>query len=307
MGAALLRAASFTLIILVGYLLKKTKAVDASMGFSMKKLLINITLPCAIITNFSKIDATGLVMIFLVFFGVAVCVVMVGVGMLLTKKRPGGEKALYMLCLPSYNIGAFCLPFVQTFLPALGSVTACMFDVGNSMMCTGGTYAFTVEYISEQKDGIDLAALGKRLLTSPTFMSYVIMFLLTSVHLKVPSVLLTLIEPLAGANTVVAMLMIGLLFELKLKKEYIGEILRILALRYLYGMILACVIYFTFPMELIIRQTLVIICFAPISAVAPAYVGLCKGDEGMASAANSLSIICSIITTTFLLIIMGLS
>ena len=55
-----------------------------------------------------------------------------------------------------------------------------------------------------------------------------------------------------------------------------------------------------------IRQTLVLVCFGPISAIAPAYTGMCGGDEGLASCANSLSIICSMIVMTGLIGVFGL-
>ena len=54
------------------------------------------------------------------------------------------------------------------------------------------------------------------------------------------------------------------------------------------------------------KETLVLLCFAPMSAVAPAYTGMCGGDEGMASCANSVSILCSLVVITALLAIMGL-
>ena len=66
---------------------------------------------------------------------------MIGLGLLLSRGRSAGERALYMLNLPSWNIGAFALPFLQSFLGEQAVMAACLFDVGNSIMCTGGSYA----------------------------------------------------------------------------------------------------------------------------------------------------------------------
>ena len=49
----------------------------------------------------------------------------------------------YVFNLAGYNIGCFTLPFAQSFLGPFAVVATCMFDVGNSIMCTGGTYALT--------------------------------------------------------------------------------------------------------------------------------------------------------------------
>lgn len=309
MVSVLMRAFSFMLIIVIGYVLKEYKVVDENMGFSMKKVLINVTLPCAIITNFAKIESASGVMVLIMFLGILTNIVMLGLAVLYTRKKTPQEQALYMMSMPSYNIGAFALPYVQSFLPALGVVTACMFDVGNSIMCTGGTYSFTAEYTAkgESQSKLDVLAIGKRLLTSPPLMTYVIMFLLTLVHFQVPETFLTLISPLASANTFVAMLMIGLLFHLELKKEYFREIIRILFFRNVFAIVLTSMVYFLLPFDLVIRQALAVISFAPISAVAPAYVGMCGGDEGKASAVNSISILWSMLSITVLLIVLGLS
>ena len=101
-----------------------------------------------------------------------------------------------MLTLPAYNIGSFCLPFIQSFLPAIGSVTACVFDVGNSVVCTGGSYAFVSEYVSGSKNGINMGHFAKRLVTSPPLMTYVVMFALSLAHVPIPEQVLTFISPI---------------------------------------------------------------------------------------------------------------
>ena len=106
---------------------------------------------------------------------------------------------------------------------------------------------------------------------------------------------------MAKANTFVAMLMLGLLFHIEFKKEYMGEIFKLIGIRHIFAAVCAVIFYFVLPFDLVIRQTLVLLCFAPMSAVAPAYTGMCGGDEGMASCANSVSILCSLVVITALL------
>lgn len=307
MFSVLLRAFSFTLVIIIGIAMKATGLVPKDAGASVKKFLIYVTLPCAIITNFAAIEDMGFEMLIIALLGIVVNIVMIAIGAVITKKKQKGEQALNMLCLPAYNIGAFCLPFVQSFLPAIGSVTACMFDVGNSIMCTGGTYAFVAEYVSEnKKKGIDFGSFTRRLITSPPLIAYVVMFILSVMKFDMPQTVLTLIDPMAKANTFVAMLMLGLLFHIEFKKEYMGEIIKLVVIRHIFAVICALLFFFALPFNLVIRQTLVLLCFAPMSAVAPAYTGMCGGDEGMASCANSVTILCSLVTITALLAFMGL-
>ena len=306
MGAVLLRAVSLAFIIGIGVFLKKYKLIEENAGDVIKKIMISITLPAAIIANFAAIPSIQPIFAVIAILGMAADICMMGFGAFLTRKSTKDRQALYMLTLPAYNIGTFCLPFVQSFLPAIGSVAACVFDVGNSVICTGGSYAFVSEYVSGSKKGIDGKKFARRLLTSPPLMTYVVMFVLSMAHVRIPEQVLTFISPISAANPFIAMLMLGLLFHLELKMAYLSEIAKILAWRYLFAVVLSCAIYFLLPFDQVIRQTLVLVCFGPISAIAPAYTGMCGGDEGLASCANSLSIICSMIVMTGLIGVFGL-
>lgn len=308
MFSVLLRAFSFTVIIGIGILMKSTGIATKSAGDFIKKVLLYVTLPSTIITNFSSIDDMGMDMVIVALLGSLANILMIAVGALITRSKSKEDQAMYMLCLPAYNIGAFSLPFVQSFLPALGSVATCMFDVGNSILCTGGTYAFVSEYISDnKKKGIDLKSFGKRLITSPPLITYVVMFELSILHFKMPQVILTFVEPMYKANTFVAMLMLGILFHVEFRKEYMLEIAKIVGIRHFFAIICGVLFYFILPFDPIIKQTLTIISFAPMSVVAPAYTGMCGGNEGMASCANSVTILCSLVEITALLALMGLS
>ena len=308
MGHVLLQAASFTLIILAGILLRRFRVVPDDAGQIVKKLLIDLTLPCAIIVNFSRIESVDAGMLVAVVIGAAANAVMLAAGWAVTRGADSPRRVRYMLCLPAYNVGCFCLPFIQNFLPALGAVTACMFDVGNSLMCTGMNYAVTAEFAGAgEKKGIDLKAVARRLLSSPPLLTYMAMFLLSAAGWRLPEPVVTLAQPIASANTFTAMLMLGLLFHVECKREFLGEIGRMLAMRHLFAVALSLAVYFLLPLDIAMRRALALIAFGPMSAVAPAYTGMCGGDEGMASAANSVSILLSIAELTAIMICMGLT
>lgn len=56
MFSVLMRAFSFTLIIIIGIVMKSTGFVPKDAGASVKKFLIYVTLPASIITNFSAME-----------------------------------------------------------------------------------------------------------------------------------------------------------------------------------------------------------------------------------------------------------
>jgi len=304
MTDVLLKAAAFMLVIVFGVLLKRWKVVPEEAGAIVRSIVINLTLPCAIIVNFASVESIGSGALLLSLLGLIANVIMLGVGMAFSKNMDKYTRAMYMICVPAFNIGAFGLPFVQSFLPAEGTVYACMFDVGNSIMCTGVTFAFVSAFVGESDKGFDLKNFAHSLVTSVPLMTYVVMFALAMVGIRLPQGALTLIEPMANANAFLAMLMIGLLMKIRLDKEYMADIVKMLGLRHVFAVIMA-VICMVFVQDEILRLTMLLVAFTPMSAVAPAYTGLCGGDEGKASAANSLSILLSVAELTLILIVLS--
>ena len=64
------------------------------------------------------------------------------VGRCLYRNRTALEMAGGMLCCSGYNIANFAIPFCQSFFPIAATGYLGMFDVGNCIMCLGGTNAF---------------------------------------------------------------------------------------------------------------------------------------------------------------------
>jgi len=98
--------------------------------------------------------------------------------------------------------------------------------------------------------------------------------------------------------------MIGVGFELSGEKEQFGAIARILITRYSLAAVLALVYYFVLPFGLEVRQALVILAFSPIGSAVPGFTAELKGDVGLSSAINSISIVCSIVIIVTLLVVM---
>ena len=111
-------------------------------------------------------------------------------------------------------------------------------------------------------------------------------------------------EIIANSNAFMAMLMIGVGFKLSGERSQIGSIVRILSIRYGVAVFVALGCYFLLPFSLEVRQALVILAFSPIASAAPAFTGDLKGDVGLSSAVNSISIVCSIVFIVALLLIM---
>lgn len=293
--AYLVKPMSFILVIVLGYTLKQAGFLRREDQPLLSKIMLNITLPCAIIQGFSGFERDAKLFI-IVGIGF-LCAFLPMLLMYLTTH--GVEKKLRayrMLNIGGYNVGCFSLPLVQAFFGSTGVVAACMFDTGNAVMMTGGSYAMTSTLLKtggeEKESAKDILM---KFLKSAPFDTYMIMFALAALNVKIPETVFTLVTPAANANAFLAMLMIGMMFEPAGDRAMLREAARELAIRYALAVAFALGCFFLTPFDLIIRQTLVVICFGPLSSLAPIYTDRCRSDAALASFTNSASIAVSLV------------
>lgn len=302
MTAVLIKAFAFVAIIVMGYLLKRAGFFHAKDFFLISNIVIRITLPAAIVSNFSKITM-DYSLLALCALGIVCNFVTIGIGYAMNIRKSKELRAFAMLNMSGYNIGNFTMPFVQSFLSPVGFAATSLFDAGNSVMCTGMTYTLAGMVVGEDEKP-SLAGMVKKLFSSIPFDAYIIMTILSIVQLKLPAVLISFTETAGGANAFLALLMLGIGFEIHMDKEKTAQIIKILVTRYGIALLMAVGFYYLAPFGLEVRQTLAIVSLGPVASVAPAFTGALNGDVEMASAINSLSIIISIAAITAALIIL---
>lgn len=136
MADILIKAASFASIILLGYLLRRKGFFKEEDFYVLSKIVLKITLPAAIVYNFSTMEI-DVSMLSICLFGFAGGVVLMGVIWLLNTGKPKERKGFEVLNVAGYNIGNFTMPFIQGFLGTTGLAAASLFDTGNSFICLG--------------------------------------------------------------------------------------------------------------------------------------------------------------------------
>lgn len=298
MREQLIRAGYFVAIILLGFILRKVGVFKEGDFRVLSTITLKITLPASVIVNFAQMDIDpSMLTIMALGFGGGILYMLVA--LLLNIRSSKDQRAFDVLNMPGYNIGLFAMPFVQSFLGPVGVVTTSLFDTGNAIVCLGGSYG--VASSIKAGKGFSIWRILKALLTSVPFMTYAIMITLNLTGVKMPSVILDFADIIKGANTFMAMLMIGVGFKLSANWKQIGHILKIVLVRYLVACVVGAVFYFLLPFSYEIRKTLVLLAFAPIGSAVPAFTNELKGDVGLSSAVNSICILCSIVLMTLLL------
>ena len=294
MSSVLLKAGCFFMIILMGYGLKKIGLLSQTDLPVFSKLVTKITLPAAIIHNFSQatMDVSMLVIV-LIGFLCSGAYAVIGYG--LFAKGTRDQKAFGLVNASGYNIGCF----------TPGVACTSLFETGNAVVCTGGSYAVAVSVAGKggAGDKHQIRRIVIQLLKSIPFDCYVIMTALTMAGLRIPVFMDQVAETVGNANTFLSMTMIGLGLELHMTREQTGSVAKILGTRFAVSAVLAVLFYQFLPFSLEIRRTLAILMFGPVSALGVPYTSMLEGDVNLASAVNSASIILGIVSLTAAIII----
>ena len=303
MAEILMKAGSFIAIIILGYVLRRRGFFKEEDFYVLSRIVLKITLPAAIVTNFTGIDMKPS-MLLMSLLGLGGGIILTGMAFLISAGKNGEEKAFNIINLTGYNIGNFTMPFAQSFLGPLGVVATSLFDSGNALVCLGGTYSVAVMAKGE-KGKFSIMPIIKTLLSSVPYDANLLMTVLSLLHLSLPAPMVSFTGIIANGNAFMAMLMLGVGFKMTLDKSRMGKIIQILFIRYSVSIALAAAFYFLLPFELEYRQALAILALSPIASAAPAFTGDLDGDIGLASAVNSISIVISIvlITGTLLLVL----
>lgn len=196
---------------------------------------------------------------------------------------------MYLFNFNTYNIGNFAIPFLTGLISTEGFAALCLFDIGVAIYLYGIDYSLA-EAVKGGKGSFSLKFLLKKIFTSPITDMYLLMILLAALHLRLPDSILKLASVMGNANAFLAMLSIGILFELNLEKENLWDMVKFFALRYgTILLIMAGVIRFI-PFSQDIRQAICVLLMAPVASIAPLLTMNAGGDGAKAAQINSVSI-----------------
>ncbi|MBQ1396763.1 MAG: AEC family transporter [Eubacterium sp.] len=301
MSDILIRAGCFCGIILLGYVLKRVGLLQSSDFKIISRIVINVTLPASIIVNFTG-QTVEAALFLMTAIGLGYGILLIAIGYVMEKRRGKEAQGFAMINLSGCNVGNFSLPFVQSFLGPVGVMVTSLFDAGNVVICFGGSYA--AAHSLQDGGRISFRPILRKMAHSAPFLTYIIMTVLTIAHITLPAPVLQYAGIIAGANAFLAMFMIGVGFRLDRDPVHIKAAVRILAARYLVAILGALAVYFLLPLPLEYRQPLVILLLSPIGSAATAYTAELKGDYGLSSAINSMSILISIVLITGSLLLM---
>lgn len=298
----IVKAAGFVVIILLGMFSRKSGLLKKEDSFILSRIIVTFTLPCALIAGFGGITFSLLTFVTLLL-GFLCNAFLLTVGKFLARKQTPLEKANAMICTSGYNIGAFAVPFCQSFFSPEILSYIIMFDIGNCIMCLGGSSAIARFEIDENSH-FSVMAIVRKLARSVSFDVYMFLILISLLNVKIPDSLMTIISMIGNANVFLIMFMIGMQIELSFSLRSISSISKIIFVRYGFALLFAAVIQML-PIDIACKTALTVVVFAPLSSVTTIFSQELGCDTSVAALAGSLSMPISVCAFVVLLIFLA--
>ena len=167
----------------------------------------------------------------------------------------------------------------------LNVVYLCSFDIGNAL----------ADHVASGENHFYIKDLFKKLFSSIPFDVYIIIFILAIFKLQIPTPILNIASTIGAGNSFLAMLMIGMMLEVKISPHETKNIMKVIGLRLSGTIILSLITYFLLPLPQLSKQILIMAFLAPIATVAPVFTKKIGYERELSATANSLSIIAMVI------------
>lgn len=295
-----LKTGGFLLTIFAGYMFKRIGLLKASDAAVLRKIMLNLTLPCVLAGSVQNMNLQAALFVPLIA-GFVIAPIAIAFSLLVTRSRDRVTQGMYMLNIASFNVASVAVPFISAFFPAAALSIASIFDIGNAIYGTGGVYAYASCHVDTSRRFHILSVLNSARRSTP-LMIYVPLLLLFLVGVRLPDGFYTLLRTFGSSNSFLAFFIIGLMIDFRLDREDLGEIIRALVMRYVFILPVIAVIWLL-PIDLLVRQVLILSLLAPFSAVAAAFCANLGCKPQQTSMLNTLSIFTSMIATVAALLL----
>ena len=269
------------LLIALGYFLKRMNYLKATDSQVLSTLVLNVTLPSLVIVNLNsaKLDVSfSILPIMMIIYGIVAKIIVIW----FFRKYDNHMRGSVGMMTGSMNIGLFAYPLVEAIWPSKGMIYFGMVDIGGAIIMFGITY-FVGSYFSEGQ--------------SVPLVTYMIMFGLNMSHIHIWQPAIDFFSVLSKANMPLSMILLGVMLNFSIEREYLPVTIKYLCLHYGLGMLAGTLVHFLLPVsDDMIKTTLLITWLLPVGvAIIPYSIQFKYKTLPFVGMVTNLTIIISII------------
>lgn len=300
MNEVYIKTITMVAIIALGYLLHALKVFCRDDAKTISKIMMNITLPAVTIKNLNGISLSRDILI-AVLMGFVVNAFFFAMVFVFSKKEDVENRIVTLFSFCSFNIGSYGIPVLSTFVTseALAGVLAFNYPgTGVFTYCVPTTMGNT---LYGEKSESFMKSVGKSVTHNVPAITCLSMLMLSFFHITLPNGVAEFFGTLSNANTVLAMLSIGILLNFNFPRKEIMADLQIAFLRLAFAIISSVSIMAFLPATESLRKALALVVFTPIASSMPIMALHCGYSGSRVATINSIYLIISIISMTLLI------
>lgn len=285
---------SALIIIGIGYLLKSLKFIDLKDAKSISKFLMHTTFPALVFATMLKVKlsaALGWLPLIAMLFGFLSSYV----GFILFKKEKPENRGILTMGSAGWNLGLFAYPLIEGIWGWEGLTYAIMFDLGNSVINFMVNYGMGTYLAGNHGPSNPLKHVLKKIFTLPPFQAMLIGLSCNIFQIPVFPLAIDIIDTIAKGNKPMVLLLMGIYFSIRLPKVAFAKVFQVLGLRYLLGLSIGLILYYTVPFEFQYRNMLLICLILPAGMTLITYSDELNFDTGIAAAIVNFSMLISFI------------
>ncbi|QPA24834.1 AEC family transporter [Mammaliicoccus fleurettii] len=258
------------LLIAVGYVLKRIGFIQGHESHVLSVLVLNVTLPAVVIVNLNHVTlnpSLTILPIMMLIYGIITKILIV----ILFIKYNNEIRGTVAMMMAALNIGIFAYPLVQQIWPEKGLLYFGMADIGGAIVMFGLTY-FAASYFKQVGGGFNPKQVGLNMLKSVPLMTYIVMLTLNLLQLHLPSFAIHFFEILGHTNLPLSMILLGVLMDFKIERQFLPLTLKYLVIHYGFGILFGTLVYYFLPVQdEMVKTTLQLTWLLPVGVAALSY------------------------------------
>jgi predicted permease len=298
-------------IITIGYIVKNLKIITEENSEVIAKLVFNITLPAVILKIASSIEIVPN-LILLPVTNILFSLLVLFIAFFIFKDYPSEVKGLVLMSVIGFNVANFSFPIIEGIFGENGLKHIALVDMGNGITIFVVCYIIGSLYspkVKAQEIHVDAKYILKRLVRSAPLMSYFIALSINFSGLELPLFAVDLLDILARANTALILLLLGINLSFKFEKAEWKVILKVLAIRYSFGLCVGLLLYFFLPVtqfDQLFRIIITVSLILPVGMAIIPFAFELEYDQKLVSILTNLSLIISFFLMWILILLLGI-
>lgn len=192
------------LVMMLGFVLKRRQVVQESGKALLTDLVIHVTLPASILKSF-QMEFNRQILQSCLAIGIVAVLIQIGsylLGMVLYPGFPDSRKKVLQYATICSNAGILGNPMAEGIFGGLGLLYASIYVIPQRVFM----WSVGLTYFTEAPDRKTLA---KKVLTHPCILSVFLGFVIMVFQIPLPGFFSLTLKTVAGANTFLAMMLVG--------------------------------------------------------------------------------------------------